>query len=215
MHQGGEETAVPRTDTRDRIIRSSLELMRRRGYAGTAISDIVNESKAPRGSVTFHFPGGKEEIAAEVVDLMTRDILDHVDRAAEHATTAAAVVRAQITEIGDLLESSGWVAGCPVAPITVELADDSEVIRRACAHFFSMWQASLARRLADRGLDDARATRVAAMAVYAVEGALTVSRADRDLDPLHTVADEISLLCEFGGDGGPRAHGAIADRASV
>jgi hypothetical protein len=42
-----------------------------------------------------------------------------------------------------------------------------------------------------------------------------VSRADRDLDPLHTVADEISLLCEFGGDGGPRAHGAIADRASV
>jgi TetR/AcrR family transcriptional regulator, lmrAB and yxaGH operons repressor len=78
-----------------------------------------------------------------------------------------------------------------------------------------MWQASLARRLADRGLDDARATRVAAMAVYAVEGALTVSRADRDLDPLHTVADEISLLCEFGGDGGPRARGAIADRASV
>ncbi len=193
---------MPRTDTRDRVIRSSLELIRRRGYAGTAISDIVNESKAPRGSVTFHFPGGKEEIAAEVVDLMTRDILDHVDRAAEHATTAAAVVRAQITEIGDLLKSSGWVAGCPVAPITVELADDSEVIRRACAHFFSMWQASLARRLADRGLDDARATRVAAMAIYAIEGALTVSRADRDLDPLHTVADEISLLCESGGGRG-------------
>jgi hypothetical protein len=41
-----------------------------------------------------------------------------------------------------------------------------------------------------------------------------VSRADRDLDPLHIVADEISLLCESGG-GGPRAHDAIADRASM
>ena len=206
---------MPRTDTRDRVIRSSLELMRRRGYAGTAISDIVNESKAPRGSVTFHFPGGKEEIAAEVVDLMTHDILDDVDRAAEHATTAGAVVRAQIAEIGDLLEASGWVAGCPVAPITVELADDSEVIRRASAHFFNMWQASLARRLADRGLDDSRATRVAAMTIYAIEGAVVVSRATRNLDPLHLVADEISLLCEFGAGGGPQAYDAIADRAGM
>jgi TetR/AcrR family transcriptional repressor of lmrAB and yxaGH operons len=204
-----EKTGVPRTDTRARVIRSSLELMRRRGYAGTAISDIVTESQAPRGSVTFHFPGGKEEIAGEVVDLMTRDILDQVDRAADRAATAAAVIRAQIAEIGGLLESSGWVAGCPVAPITVELADDSEAIRRASAHFFSLWQASLARRLADRGLDEARATRVAAMAIYAIEGALVVCRAERGLEPLHVVADEISLLCECGG-AAPRVHDQMA-----
>jgi hypothetical protein len=42
------------------------------------------------------------------------------------------------------------------------------------------------------------------MAIYAIEGAHVVSRANRDLDPLHLVADEISLLCEFGG-GGTRA----------
>jgi TetR/AcrR family transcriptional repressor of lmrAB and yxaGH operons len=188
---------VPRTNTRDRVIRSSLELMRRRGYAGTVISDIVNESRAPRGSVTFHFPGGKEEIAGEVVDLMTRDIVDQVDRVADHATTPAAVIRAHIGEIGKRLESSGWVAGCPVAPITVELADDSYRIRRACAHFFTMWQANLARRLADRGLDDTRAAQVAALTIYATEGALVVARAERTLDALNTVADELSLLCDF------------------
>jgi hypothetical protein len=66
-----------------------------------------------------------------------------------------------------------------------------------------LWQASLARRLADRGLDEARAARVAAMAIYAIEGALVVSRADRDLDPLHIVADEIGLLCEVGNGGPP------------
>jgi hypothetical protein len=36
MVQDREKTGVPRTDTRARVIRSSLELVRRRGYAGTA-----------------------------------------------------------------------------------------------------------------------------------------------------------------------------------
>jgi TetR/AcrR family transcriptional repressor of lmrAB and yxaGH operons len=173
--------------------------MRRNGYAGTAISDIVASSGAPRGSVTFHFPGGKQEIAAEVVDLMTRDIIDEVDRAAASALTPADVIRAHIAEIGAALEASGFVAGCPVAPITVELADESEAIKRGCAHFFSTWRANLARRLADRGLDETRASRVADMAVFATEGAVVVCRAEGRLDALDTVADELSVLCASGG----------------
>ena len=189
---------MPRTQTRARVIRASLELIRRNGYAGTAISDIVASSGAPRGSVTFHFPGGKQEIAAEVVDLMTRDIMDEVDRAAASALTPADVIRAYIAEIGAALEASGFVRGCPVAPITVELAQESEAIRRGCAHFFSMWRANLARRLADRGLDETRASRVADMAVFATEGAVIVCRAEGRLDALDTVADELSVLCASG-----------------
>ena len=173
--------------------------MRRTGYAGTAISNIVSSSGAPRGSVTFHFPGGKQEIAAEVVDLMTRDILDQVDRAAASALTPADVIRAHLAEIGAALEASGFVAGCPVAPITIELADESQAIRRGCAHFFSMWRANLARRLADRGLDESRASRVADMAVFATEGAVVVCRAEGRLDALDTVADELCVLCASGG----------------
>jgi TetR/AcrR family transcriptional regulator, lmrAB and yxaGH operons repressor len=60
-----------------------------------------------------------------------------------------------------------------------------------------MWQANLARRLADRGLDDTRAAQVAALTIYATEGALVVARAERTLDALNTVADELSLLCDF------------------
>jgi TetR/AcrR family transcriptional repressor of lmrAB and yxaGH operons len=177
------------------VIRRSLELMRRRGFAGTSISEIVTVSEARRGSVTFHFPEGKEEIAAEVVDLMTRDILDQVDRAAANASTAAEMIYAQLTEIGAALEVSGFIAGCPVTPITIELADQSEAIRRACAHFFHMWKVSLARRLTDRGLDEARASRIADLTVYATEGALVVCRAERSLAALDTVVGELTFLC--------------------
>jgi TetR/AcrR family transcriptional repressor of lmrAB and yxaGH operons len=187
---------VPRkTDTRARVIRTSLELMRRRGYAGTSISEIVTASQAPRGSVTFHFPGGKEEIAAEVVDLMTREILDQVDRAAANARTAAETISAQFAAIGAAFEASGFIAGCPVAPITIGLSDQSEVIRRACAHFFRLWRVSLARRLTDRGLDEARASRIADLAVCATEGALVVCRAERSLAAMDTISGELAFLC--------------------
>jgi hypothetical protein len=58
-----------------------------------------------------------------------------------------------------------------------------------------MWRVNLARRLADRGLDESRASRVAALTVYATEGAVVVCRAEGRLDALHTAADELSLLC--------------------
>jgi TetR/AcrR family transcriptional regulator, lmrAB and yxaGH operons repressor len=45
---------------------AARRLFREHGYLGTALSDVVTESAAPRGSIYFHFPGGKEELATEV-----------------------------------------------------------------------------------------------------------------------------------------------------
>lgn len=186
----------PRTDTRARVVRASLELMRRQGFGGTSISDIVEEAKAPRGSVTFHFPGGKEEIAVEVVDQMTRDILVDLGNATRSASTPAAVVQAHLRAIGDAFAASDWVAGCPVVPIAIELSGRSEAVRRGCAHFFEVWRMDLARRLEDRGLDAGAAQRIAELTVYAAEGALVACRSTKDRAPLDAVAAGIGLLCE-------------------
>ena len=55
-----------KTDTKERMIVAARRLFREHGYLGTALSDVVTESAAPRGSIYFHFPGGKEELATEV-----------------------------------------------------------------------------------------------------------------------------------------------------
>ena len=60
-------TAEERTDTRERIIRVAAELFRRQGYDGTGLNQILDESGAPRGSLYFHFPGGKQQLAVEAV----------------------------------------------------------------------------------------------------------------------------------------------------
>src|SRR6266536_309919 len=57
------------SDSKEKTLAAATKLFCRRGYHGTAMHDILSESGAPRGSLYFHFPGGKEEIAEGAVAL--------------------------------------------------------------------------------------------------------------------------------------------------
>src|ERR1700749_5360066 len=81
---------MPRkSDAKDRMIAAARRLFREHGYFGTALSDVVTESAAPRGSIYFHFPGGKEEVASEVTLLHASVRITDINRAAATTTTAA------------------------------------------------------------------------------------------------------------------------------
>src|SRR6185503_16756548 len=53
-------------DTRARILETTGLLLRQRGYHGTSLNDILSASAAQRGSLSFHFPGGKDQLILEV-----------------------------------------------------------------------------------------------------------------------------------------------------
>src|SRR6201991_3711838 len=117
---------MPRkSDAKDRMITAARRLFREHGYFGTALSDVVNESAAPRGSIYFHFPGGKEELAGEVVLLHAGDHIAHINRAAAATTTAGQLIEAFIGRIRDELISSNYREGCAMAPLVIESMPDS------------------------------------------------------------------------------------------
>ena len=53
--------------SRDAFLRATARLLRRQGYGATAVSEIVARSGAPKGSLYFHFPDGKEQLAVEAM----------------------------------------------------------------------------------------------------------------------------------------------------
>src|SRR3954452_7027429 len=55
------------TDTRARMINSAALLLREHGVAGTSIARVLEHSGGPRGSVQFHFPGGKAQLLTEAL----------------------------------------------------------------------------------------------------------------------------------------------------
>lgn len=61
------------SSTRENMLTAASSLFRARGYEGIGIAELLEKSGAPRGSLYFHFPGGKEQIGAEVInDFATR-----------------------------------------------------------------------------------------------------------------------------------------------
>src|ERR1700742_1795816 len=98
---------MPRkSDAKDRMIVAARRLFREHGYRGTALSDVITESTAPRGSLYFHFPGGKEELAGEVTLLHTGDHIAHINRAAAATTSAAQLIEAVMCRSRDELVAS-------------------------------------------------------------------------------------------------------------
>ena len=45
------------------MISSAAALIGAHGLSGTSFSDVLADSGAPRGSIYYHFPGGKKQLA--------------------------------------------------------------------------------------------------------------------------------------------------------
>lgn len=170
------------SDTRERMVAAARRLFREHGYNGTALSDVLVESDAPRGSVYYHFPGGKEEIAAEVTVLHAHKTVATIDRAAETATTAAELIEAVVTELRDELVASDYRQGCAVAPIVLEATLSSPALHAAAQRGFSNVITTLARHLSALDIAEDRAVALATHTVVSFEGALILSKVMRSPD---------------------------------
>ncbi|HXO45814.1 MAG TPA: TetR/AcrR family transcriptional regulator [Mycobacterium sp.] len=172
-----------KTDSKERMVAAARRLFREHGYLGTALSDVVTESAAPRGSIYFHFPGGKEELATEVTLLHASDRIAQINRAAAAATSAAQLIEIFMGSERDDLVASGYREGCAVAPIAIEATPASEQLSDTTRRAFTDLIATLAARLTEKGLPRERAIQLATNVWTSVEGALIVSRVLRSPEP--------------------------------
>src|SRR5579864_69473 len=56
---------VKSSPPRQRMIESAAVLIRERGVQATSFSEVLAHSRAPRGSIYHHFPGGKAQLVEE------------------------------------------------------------------------------------------------------------------------------------------------------
>lgn len=177
------------------MIRSAARLFQRQGYLGTGLVQVVEECGAPRGSIYFHFRGGKEELGLEVIDLWEHGTVNLVHKCAEKAKGDPAEMVVNLAKsLGDTMQRSGFVQGCPVSTTALEMTPASETLRVACDHLFVEWQGALQGHFVQAGLSEERATALASITVSALEGALILTRTSLSTRPLEIVGQEMSAL---------------------
>jgi TetR/AcrR family transcriptional regulator, lmrAB and yxaGH operons repressor len=185
---------MPRTsDTRRRMLRTAAHLLRRQGYAATGWRQVVAESETPWGSQAHHFPGGKEQLAAEAIAL-AGSRYERLLKSGLFGTHPAAFVEAWAMLAADELEASSWADGCPVATVTLETAHVSPRLAQACAGALAGWQAALTEAMVARGMAGDDASSTATLVLAGIEGGLLLARANRDGSPLRTVGRELASV---------------------
>jgi AcrR family transcriptional regulator len=180
----------PGERTRQKMVRGAARLLRERGYSGTGFREVIERTGAPRGSIYHHFPGGKAQLAGEAVDWIGGQARGAIEQSfAEGGPIAGLRAFVEIWRVD--FERSGYRAGCPIVAVAVENHDEAPELLDTAARAFDAWRTAFAASLHDAGVPRRRAHRLATLVVSAVEGAIVLSRAERDAQPLLDVAAEL------------------------
>jgi AcrR family transcriptional regulator len=183
-------------DSKEKTLVAAARLFCRNGYHGTALQDILAASGAPRGSLYFHFPGGKEEIAEGAIALGDNAVRVFIAQVAAGSRSAETFVTNLAKGMAANLEASDFREGCPLATTALEIAVDSEAIGKATREAFAAWEREIAQALVNFGTGEKRAATAATAILSQLEGALLLARTHRSLQPMRRAEEAMRLLLQ-------------------
>jgi AcrR family transcriptional regulator len=162
--------------THERIVEAAARAIRRSGYNGTGVAEIMKDAGLTHGGFYAHF-GSREAMLAEAADRAGADAVEASARIAASASpqrALAELVRAYLSkEHIDDIET-----GCPVAARGSEMPRQAPEVRRAATRRIKEMIDLVARQSPDWGQPGAHER--AFVTVATMVGALILSRAVDD-----------------------------------
>jgi TetR/AcrR family transcriptional repressor of lmrAB and yxaGH operons len=182
------------SNAREQILQATCDLLEKQGYYGTGLNEIVKESGAPKGSLYYYFPEGKEQITAEAVLQSGQATSERIRAGLRLSNNAPKAIHDFILLIAENVERSGFAAGSPLTAVAMETATRSERINAACREAYGMLEAAFREKLLESSFPKTRAEELATFIVASVEGGIILSRVSHTADPLRLVAKQLKSL---------------------
>lgn len=163
----------PAPDARGEILAQLGEVFRAHGYEGTSLTLITQATGLGKGSLYNLFPGGKEQMAKEVLaeidGWFERNVFAPL-RSGEQG------VEAMLDAVETYFQSGRRV--CLVGVFALGSARDT--FGRTLHGYFKSWDDALAAALRRKGLPRAEAEQKSEDILLGIQGALVLARANRD-----------------------------------
>ena len=180
--------------TREKFLRTASQLMEKQGYHATGLNEIIEKSGAPKGSLYYHFPGGKEQIAVEVILQAGKSSAERILEKTRDQPSSAAAIRDFLYMVAKRMEETDYYTGSTLTLVAMESTVQYGNINLACRQAYGNLINSFGQILSERGMDDAKARGIAEMIVAAVEGGIILSRTYHSADHLRRVANHIHQM---------------------
>jgi AcrR family transcriptional regulator len=174
--RSGRPAASRKEATHDRIVETAARAIRRSGYGGTGVAEIMKEAGLTHGGFYAHFES-REEMLAEAADRAGADgmaLLARVAAAAPPKKALEAMLRAYLSK--EHIE--GAETGCAIAALGSEMPRQAPKVRRVATRRIKEMIDLVARQSPNWGKPGAHER--ALVTVAAALGALVLARAVDD-----------------------------------
>jgi TetR/AcrR family transcriptional regulator, transcriptional repressor for nem operon len=129
-------------ETHERIVEAAARAIRRHGYAGLGVADVMKDAGLTHGGFYAHFES-RDALLVEALERAGRESADSVARStAQRAAQGISSFRALVDAYLADRHLVSMDSGCPVAALGSDMPRQSEVVREASAQ--------RVRRLVDR-----------------------------------------------------------------
>ncbi len=154
------------------------EVFRAHGYEGATLALISEATGLGKGSLYNFFPGGKEQMAMEVLTSIDQWFVDHVYRPLRASSDPAKGIGKMFAAVDAYFRSGQRV--CLVG--VVALGASRDLFGDKVKVYFAGWIDALAVALRRLGDDKAAARHKAEQVVLEIQGALVLTRAMDDTE---------------------------------
>jgi len=183
--------------TREKLIEAAITLMRRSGLSGAGINDIARESGAPKGSIYYFFPDGKQQIVEEGLARYSERVVAFIESSLSSKRKPGEKVKALFNAFAQRIELGEFRHSCPAGTVCLDLDSELESLRSAVAAAFGRYLEAIETHFP---FDDRRRARsFAGLLLTAIEGAYVRGRADRSTKPFLEAGAWLAELAERAG----------------
>lgn len=179
---------------RDEIIAATCQLIELQGYHATGLNQILAECGAPKGSLYYYFPEGKDGLVEEAIVYTKEVIVERLQAGMDAYDDPVEAIPTFLRNLAQYVQASGFQAGGPITAVALEAASTNERLNAACNETYQAWQAVVEQKLLTSEYEPIRAKRLAAVVIALIEGAIILSRSERNVGPLLDAATELEQL---------------------
>lgn len=169
---------APSSGAHDRaaLVPLLAEIFREHGFDGASLSQITAKTGLGKGSLYHFFPGGKEEMAAAVLDHIAKWFEAEVFAPLRAGEDPRAAIGTMFKSVDAYFHSGRRI--CLVGAFALNDARDR--FAAAINAYFTAWQDALAAALRRAGKGRTEAVELAEDVVAGIQGALVAARACED-----------------------------------
>ena len=175
---------MSKEDSRKILVKTMQSALQSKGLHGVGLSEILKTAGLPKGSLYYHFPGGKEELALAAIANAEQEMARFLEQVFARFDDPLDALAAWIDSALQRIAASRFKLGCPLAAAALDCSPDDTDLLLALHGAFTNLRDQLAAHISRAGFPSDAATDLAVLVLTSYEGGLMMARAAGSTDPI-------------------------------